>query len=45
MFQNEDLEVFLAMEQTDRRFGFSVVGGIDEGFPPKIDGISDGKYW
>lgn len=27
----------------DQRFGFSVSGGVDEGFPPKIDNISKGK--
>ena len=26
----------------DQRFGFSVSGGTDEGFPPKIDNISKG---
>lgn len=27
----------------EKRFGFSVMGGIDEGFPPRIDNIVKGK--
>ena len=27
----------------EKRFGFSVMGGTDEGFPPRIDDISEGK--
>lgn len=27
----------------EKRFGFSVMGGVDEGFPPRIDEISEGK--
>ena len=30
------------MGPSDRRFGFSVMGGIDEGFPPRIDDIAPG---
>lgn len=26
----------------EKRFGFSVMGGTDEGFPPRIDEISPG---
>ena len=26
----------------EKRFGFSVMGGVDEGFPPRIDEISKG---
>ena len=26
----------------EKRFGFSVMGGVDEGFPPRIDEISPG---
>lgn len=29
----------------EKRFGFSVSGGIDEGFPPKIDNISKGEHF
>lgn len=36
----EEKEIFIVMEPSDRRFGFSVMGGIDEGFPPRIDNIS-----
>jgi hypothetical protein len=28
----------------EKRFGFSVMGGIDEGFPPRIDNIVKGRY-
>ena len=27
----------------DNRFGFSVIGGVDEGFPPRIDDIMPGR--
>lgn len=27
----------------EKRFGFSVMGGVDEGFPPRIDEISKGR--
>lgn len=30
------------MEKGDRRFGFSVIGGRDEGFPSCIDEITPG---
>ncbi|XP_063846036.1 uncharacterized protein LOC135091903 [Scylla paramamosain] len=33
-------EVHLFLGPADRRFGFSVVGGRDEGFPPRIDEIA-----
>ena len=26
----------------EKRFGFSVMGGVDEGFPPRIDEVSPG---
>ena len=36
-------EVHLFLGPTDRRFGFSVVGGMDEGFSPRIDEMAKGK--
>ncbi|XP_064095895.1 uncharacterized protein LOC135207903 isoform X3 [Macrobrachium nipponense] len=39
----ESAEVNLFLSPTDRRFGFSVVGGIDEGFPPRIDEVAKGS--
>ncbi|XP_050710409.1 uncharacterized protein LOC126995166 isoform X3 [Eriocheir sinensis] len=36
-------EVHLFLGPADRRFGFSVVGGMDEGFPPRIDEIAKGS--
>ena len=29
----------------EKRFGFSVMGGEDEGFPPRIDEISEGMCY
>ncbi|XP_071521701.1 LOW QUALITY PROTEIN: uncharacterized protein sdt [Panulirus ornatus] len=36
-------EINLFLGPADRRFGFSVVGGVDEGFPPRIDEIAKGS--
>ncbi|XP_022246458.1 MAGUK p55 subfamily member 5-like isoform X2 [Limulus polyphemus] len=36
-----DVEIFL--EPTDRRFGFSVIGGTDESFSPHIEDITNGS--
>nr|XP_045610330.1 uncharacterized protein LOC123765695 isoform X4 [Procambarus clarkii] len=35
--------VNLFLGPADRRFGFSVVGGVDEGFPPRIDEMAKGS--
>ena len=35
--------VEVTLGPNDRRFGFSVVGGQEEGFPPRIDEIAKGK--
>lgn len=32
----------MTLGHNDRRFGFSVVGGLEEGFPPRIDEIAPG---
>ncbi|KAK3881977.1 hypothetical protein Pcinc_013616 [Petrolisthes cinctipes] len=37
-------EVSLFLGPTDRRFGFSVVGGVGEKFPPRIEEMAKGKY-
>lgn len=37
-------EVVVDMKPGERRFGFSVMGGLDEGFPPRIDDIAPGKF-
>lgn len=34
----------LFLGPADRRFGFSVVGGVGEKFPPRIEEIAKGKY-
>ncbi|XP_042885379.1 uncharacterized protein LOC122261683 isoform X2 [Penaeus japonicus] len=40
----DSTEINLFLGPADRRFGFSVVGGVDEGFPPRIDEIAKGEY-
>ena len=45
-FQKEDvywIDVIMDMTSDDERFGFSVMGGFDEGFLPQIDEISIGE--
>lgn len=32
-------QIIIAMEPGDQRFGFSVVGGLDEGFSPRVDNV------
>ena len=39
----EENVVQLVMEPKDRRFGFSVFGGVDQEGPPQIDNISPGE--
>ena len=46
---SEDVEddpevVMVRLGPNDRRFGFSVVGGSEEGFPPRIDEIASGNW-
>jgi len=36
--------VMVRLGPNDRRFGFSVVGGSEEGFPPRIDEIASGNW-
>lgn len=36
-------EICIDLGVDDRRFGFSVTGGVDEGFPPRIDEITPGS--
>ena len=33
----------LELTENEKRFGFSVVGGVDEGFRPRIDEIVEGS--
>lgn len=35
--------VVLELAENEKRFGFSVVGGVDEGFRPRIDEIIEGS--
>ena len=34
----------LQLKEDDVRFGFSLIGGEDEGFLPRIDEVAPGKY-
>ena len=36
--------VHLQMEEDEPRFGFSVMGGQDEGFPPRVDEVTAGEF-
>ncbi|XP_061173738.1 protein PALS1-like isoform X1 [Saccostrea echinata] len=36
-------EIMVDMRPGEKRFGFSVMGGLDEGFPPRIDDIASGS--
>ena len=38
-----ELNAVLCMTSNDTRFGFSVVGGVDEGLTPRVDDIQPGK--
>lgn len=40
--QEQIIQVTCAMLNGDKRFGFSVIGGREEGFPPCIDEITPG---
>ena len=46
IFQEEDvywMDVVMDMTSDDERFGFSVMGGVEEGFLPRVDEISIGR--
>ena len=45
IFQFEEKTITITMEDGDFRFGFSVIGGFNEGFPARIDNIATGKKW
>lgn len=38
----EERQVTVFMEPGDQRFGFSVIGGVDEGFVPRVDDVAKG---
>ena len=40
----EEHEVDLFMSDDDKRFGFSVIGGYDEGIAPRVDDITAGRW-
>lgn len=42
-FQEQTLEVKCTLINGDKRFGFSVIGGREEGFQPCIDEITPGN--
>ncbi|KAK2181072.1 hypothetical protein NP493_413g01042 [Ridgeia piscesae] len=37
------MDVVMDMTSDDERFGFSVMGGVEEGFLPRVDEISIGR--
>ena len=39
---NKELDVVMTLDSGERRFGFSVIGGIDEGFPARVESIAAG---
>ena len=39
----KELLIHLQMEEDEPRFGYSVMGGEDEGFPPRVDEVSLGE--
>ncbi|KAK3698826.1 hypothetical protein QZH41_016036 [Actinostola sp. cb2023] len=41
--QPSEFSVNVRIMGEEKRFGFSVMGGIDEGFPPRIDNIVNGS--
>ena len=41
--EEEELFFELSIQNQDERFGFSVMGGMDEGFLPKVDEIIEGN--
>ena len=43
MFYYMDIEMALGESEDEQRFGFSVMGGSDEGFPPTIDEVVPGE--
>ena len=43
MLKVEIKTITIELDPDDVRFGFSVVGGYDAGFPPRIDEISEGN--
>jgi len=44
LLQCPELNLVLCLATSDKRFGFSVVGGVDEGLPPRVDDIQPGKH-
>ena len=39
---SKEFDVVMKLESGEKRFGFSVIGGIDEGFPPRVESIAGG---
>lgn len=40
---NEEFDVVIKLDTGEKRFGFSVIGGIDEGFPARVESIGGGN--
>lgn len=39
---SKEFDVVLKLDTGEKRFGFSVIGGIDEGFPARVESIAGG---
>ena len=39
---SKELDVVLTLDSGEKRFGFSVIGGTDEGFPARVESIAGG---
>ncbi|XP_071963193.1 protein PALS1-like isoform X2 [Antedon mediterranea] len=39
----EEYEISIGMYKSEDRFGFSIMGGVDEGFIPRVDAVSKGS--
>ncbi|XP_033104977.1 MAGUK p55 subfamily member 5-like isoform X2 [Anneissia japonica] len=41
--EEEELDIPIVMYKGEDRFGFSIMGGVDEGFIPRVDAVSEGS--
>ena len=39
---SKEFDIVMKLDTGEKRFGFSVIGGIDEGFPPRVESIAGG---
>lgn len=41
---SKEFDIVMKLESGEKRFGFSVIGGVDEGFPARVESIAGGRY-